>query len=129
LLQTRRRRDPSARPNTKPYVEIAGGAFGDGEALLRGTIWHEYQHVLQMTGASGILVPGTNVSGHAQETEAYCNEIIEAESQNLHRQTLIVTQRRDGSRLDMTGPQYVEEVLWSRLNSHWRQASADLRRR
>ena len=73
------------------------------------------------------FVPGVNVRGHAQETEAYCNEIIEAERQNLHLKTLIVTATREGARLDMTGPQCVENVLWRRLNSPWRQAGADLR--
>ena len=129
LLRIRRRRNPQAQPNTKPYVEIGPGAFGDGQPLLRSTIFHEYQHVLQMTRGRGMIIPGTNVRGHAQEAEAYCNEIIEAERQNLHLQTQVVTQTREGARLDLSGRDYIEQVLWRRLNDHWRTADQNSRRR
>ncbi|MCP5115700.1 MAG: DUF4157 domain-containing protein, partial [bacterium] len=57
--------------NKKPYVEIYGGAFGDGWPVLNATVWHEYQHVRQMSRSKGVLVPGMG-HGHAQEVEAYC---------------------------------------------------------
>jgi uncharacterized protein DUF4157 len=43
--------------NKKPYVEIYGAAFGDGWPLLKITIWHEYQHVLQMSPKSTMVAP------------------------------------------------------------------------
>ena len=114
--------------NTKPYVEIYGGAFGDGWPLLKGTIWHEYQHVLQMAPKSKSLVPGVNRAGDAQEAEAYCEEIIAAEGENLHRETKIVAEIK-GQVQELSGPQYVETVLWRRLMRHWTRLREGMKRR
>jgi Domain of unknown function (DUF4157) len=104
--------------NRKPYVEIYGGAFMDGWPLLRTTVWHEYQHVLQMAPKSSMVVPGFDASGSAQETEAYCIEIIEAERQNLHLEPKAAVVK-GGKTEEMTGKDYIEKVLWRRLTSHW----------
>lgn len=105
--------------NKKPYVEIYGGAFADGWPLLRTTVWHEYQHVLQMAPKSSMLVPGVNAAGNAQETEAYSKEIIAAEEEKLHLEAKVVTQPKSGGVQELTGKEYIEKVLWRRLTTHW----------
>lgn len=104
------------RSNRKPYVEIYQGAFGDGWPLLRTTVWHEYQHVLQMSRQPGMLIPGLG-KADAQEVEAYCNEIIAAEEEKLHLEAKILVVRK-GKSEEQSGKEYIERTLWRRLNKY-----------
>jgi hypothetical protein len=54
-----------------------------------------------------------------QEVEAYCKEIIAAEEEKLHLEAKVVVETKPGVAEEMTGKEYIEKVLWSRLMSHW----------
>jgi Domain of unknown function (DUF4157) len=123
-----KKRRPGKPPNTKPYVEIYGGAFLDGLPLLASTVWHEYQHVMQMAPQSKMLVPGVKIAGDAQEVEAYCNELILAEEQKLHLQEKIQVQNKQGKIEEQSGPEYVEKTLWRRLNEHWNRLGEPMKK-
>lgn len=124
-----KQRRPGIPPNRKPYVEIYNGAFGDGLPLLSTTVWHEYQHVLQMLHKPGILVPGLDSSGYGQDAEAYCREIIQAEREGSHLQGNIKVQIKPGEEKVYSGPDYIEKVLWRRLSDKWAGCSPAIKTR
>jgi hypothetical protein len=104
--------------NEKPFTRIYGESFNDGWPLLQSSVFHEFQHVKQFLKKPEMLFkPG---SGHASEVEAYCQEIIKAQELKLHEEKEITGRRgKLGKDEQLSGPDYIEFVLWRRLREHW----------
>jgi len=87
--------------NKLPYVQILPDAFNDGWGWLKSSVWHEWQHVKQMTPKNKMLAPEGK---GGEDVEAYSQEIIKAKENKVE-------------------PPEVE-TLWSRLKVDWNKLSA-----
>jgi hypothetical protein len=120
------------KPQTKPVVRIYLEAFGDGWPLLKSSIRHEWQHVRQFTPGQEAIIKSSDES--ASEVEAYCEEILYAEKQELHLQKQIKLKKSqkeiNQSELEteekyyktQTGPEYIIDTLWLRVRVKWKKS-------